>query len=449
MATTPLLPAYEPFDAEEAPLAELGSSIRSKIRLSLIAAAVLLFGLGGAAAVAPIGGAVIGVGQVGVESRVKRVTHPVGGVISEILVRNGGKVRRGDVLMRLDATVSDVDADLSALTVDQMLAQRARLEAEQLGSASIRWPAQLLARNDADARQAIADQSRLFAIRRSEMAGMRAQLRSRMQQYQNQIAGYQAQIAALRKQQELIEPERQGVQDLWERDLVTINRRNQLERTAVDMEGSIASLEATIAQTQSRISEAREQLIQIGETRRSEAGTQLTQINAALNDQQVRRVSAGDVRDRSVIRAPYSGTIDKLAFTTVGEVVRPAETIMEIVPDGDELVVEAAVSPTDIDQVSSGQPARIRFSGFNMQTTPEIAGKVIFVAPERTTNPETQESYYAVRIEIADYRALEQANVELRPGMPAEVFIETGSRSLLSYITKPLRDQLARAFRDG
>jgi len=446
---TKLLPNYNSLGSETDLLPDIGQSIRSKVRLSAIAAAVLLFVFGGAAAFVPIGGAVIATGQVGVESRVKRVTHPAGGVIAEIHVRDGSKVRAGDVLMRLDNTVSGTDADLTSLTVDQMLAQRARLEAEQLGASGIRWPAQLLGRDDPEAREAMGDQSRLFAIRQAELAGMRAQLQSRMRQYEEQISGYQAQINAIRKQQELIGPERQGVQELWDKDLVTINRRNQLERTAVDMEGTIASLSATIAQTRSRIVEAQEQMIQIAQTRRSEAGAQLAQINAALNEQQVRRVSAGDLNSRSIIRAPYSGTVDKLAFATVGDVIRPAETIMEIVPDGDELIIEAAVAPTDVDQVTAEQGARIRFSGFSMQTTPEIAGRVIHVAPERTTNAETQQSFYAVRIAITDTAALARENLTLRPGMPAEVFIQTGKRSLLSYITKPLRDQLARAFRDG
>ncbi|WP_375401983.1 HlyD family type I secretion periplasmic adaptor subunit [uncultured Sphingomonas sp.] len=424
-------------------------NIKSKLRLSLIAIAILVFGLGAAAAFVPMGGAVLGSGQVGVESRVKRIAHPTGGIISAIYVKTGDRVKKGDILMRLDDTVTGADAQLSGLSVDQLLAQRARLEAERLGVAGMGVPPELRGSTDAGARKALADEQKLFAIRRGEQAGMRAQLDARIRQYGQQIAGYRAQIDALQKQTALIEPERRGVKELWDKDLVTISRLNQLERTQVDFQGSIGALQAQIAQTEARITEAREQIIQLGESRRSEAGTQLAQVNGTLNQQQVRSVSAGDTFDRSVIRAPYSGAIDKVAFATIGDVVRPAETIMEIVPDDDRMVVEAMVSPADIDQVRSGQRARIRFSAFSSTATPEIEGEVAVVAPERTTQAETQQSFYAVRVEIDERALSRERQMKLVAGMPAEVFIETGNRSMLSYLTKPLRDQFARAFNDG
>lgn len=424
-------------------------AIDAKLRTSLIAVGVLVFGFGGAAALIPIGGAVVGSGQVGVESRIKRIAHPTGGTIAELKVDNGDHVNRGDVLMRLDDQVSGTDARLSTLSVDQLLAQRARLEADRVGAAAVRWPAELATRDDAGARQAMADEAKLFRVRRQEEAALRAQLQARLSQYRRQNDGYAAQIAALRRQTELIAPEREGVQSLYKRGLVTITRLNQLERTAVDLNGSIAALQAQIAQTEARMAEANEQLIQLGQTRRAEAGTQLASVNAALNQQQVRSVSAGDQHDRSIIRAPYSGTVDKLAFATIGDVVKPAETIMAIVPDQDRLLVEAMVSPTDIDQLRTGQKARIRFTALNTAVTPEIPGRVIFVAPERTSDEATRQSFYAVRVEVDEGALRRTPNVALKAGMPAEVFIETGSRSMLSYIFKPLRDQLQRAFRDG
>lgn len=426
-----------------------GEHMQRRMRGAFIAMGVLVIGFGAAGALIPIGGAVVGSGQIGVESRIKRVAHPTGGIVSEIHIENGEHVTRGQILMRLDDRVSGTNAQLSTLSVVQLMAQRARLEAERLGTNSLSFPVELQTSRDPGARKAIADETNLFAIRRSEASGMAAQLSARASQYQKQIDGYEAQIRALEQQQALIKPEREGVRELWEKDLVTINRLNQLERTAVDMTGNIAALRANIAQTQARITEAREQMIQMRETRRSEAGAQLTQINGALNEQQVRSVSAEDQQDRSLIRAPYSGYIDKLAFATIGDVVKPAETIMEIVPDSDRLIVESAISPTDVDQVRKGQRARIRFSAFNASSTPEYTGRVILVAPERTTNPQTNASFYAVRIAIDEKEMAQKGSLPLKPGMPAETYIETGSRSMLSYITKPLRDQFARAFRDN
>lgn len=423
-------------------------TLDQRLRRARIAMAVLVFGLGGAAAFVPIGGAVVASGQIGVESHVKRVAHPVGGTIAEIYVQNGDHVDRGTPLLRLDDTVSGNDAELSALSVDQLMAQKARLEAEQLGAATITFPPALANRTDAAAVKAMENERKMFAIRQGEQGGLRAQLSARIAQYQQQIAGFQSQIAASRQQMALIRPEREGIQSLYEKGLVTLNRKNQLDRQEVDYQGSVASLQTQIAQTQARITEAREQLIQLGQTRRSDAGTQLASVNAALNQQQQRSVQAGDLQNRSLIRAPHAGIVDKLAFATIGDVVKPGEPILEIVPDGDRKVIEVLVAPSDIDQIAVGQPARIRLSAYSTAATPEVTGKVIQVAADRSVDPESKRAFYAARVSIdpADMKRI--SDLKLIPGMPAEVFIATGSRSMLSYVTKPLRDQFARAFRD-
>lgn len=396
----------------------------------------------------PIGGAVIGTGQVGVESRVKRIAHPTGGVIAEILVGNGEHVDKGQLLMRLDDRVTGADATYSSLTVEQLLAQRGRLEAERLGTGNIRFPPELTAANSASAAKAMEDERRLFAIRRSEEAQLRAQLAAKRSQFSQEIIGYRAQIASLRQQRALIEPERRSVQELWDKQLVTISRLNQLERTAADLEGNIAALQAQIASTQARITEAQEQSIQVSESRRAEAGKELAQVNTMLNQQQLRSITAGDQQFRSEIRAPYSGTVEKVAFAAVGEVVKPAETIMEIVPDADQMVIEALINPQDIDQVRTGQPATIRFTSFNVSATPVVDGRVSYVAMDRSENAESDQSFFVVRI-LINQAELQRERLRLRSGMPAEVHIQTGSRSLLSYVFKPFSDQFARAFRDS
>ncbi|WP_295526727.1 HlyD family type I secretion periplasmic adaptor subunit [Novosphingobium sp. Chol11] len=400
------------------------------------------------AAVVPIGGAVIGGGSVGVEGRVKRIAHPTGGVIAQIFVKNGQHVRQGQLLMRLDDNVTGADKTFSNLSVEQLMAQRARLESERMGLGTINWPAELTGSANPSARKAIADEVHMFSMRQSEERELRAQLAARIKQYNEEIRGIEAQMAAIKEQRRLIEPERQGVKELWDKQLVTINRLNQLERTAVDMEGSVGSLTAQIAQARAKITEAQEQSIQLTQTRRLQAGNDLAQVNTALNQQQLRSVAASDQQGRSEIRAPYSGTIEKIAFAAIGDVIRPAETIMEIVPDQDGMIVEAMVSPEDIDQVRRGQQARVRFSAFNRSTSPEIPGKVVYVASDRSENPELRQSFYMARVEV-DQAAVRKADLALRSGMPAEVYIETGSRSLLSYAIKPISDQFNRSFRDN
>lgn len=433
---------YVPLWSEDAPPPASPPLLRRRLRLAggLMAAMLLV------AALVPIGGAVIAAGQVGIESQVKRIAHPTGGVIAQIAVRNGQHVERGALLVRLDDRVSGAEADYSGLSVEQLLAQRARLEAERMGAPGIAFPPELTMANSANAKAAMADEARLFAIRRAEVGQIRAQLAARVAQFGEQIRGIEAQIASLQEQRKLIEPERKGIADLWERRLVTINRKNQLERTVSELEGSIAAQQAQIARTRAQISETREQQIQTDQSRRSQAGSELAQVNSALNEQRVRAISAGDRQSRSEIRAPYSGTVEKLAFAAVGDVIKPADAILEIVPDREGMVVEAMINPADIDRVRAGAPARVRFTSFNRAATPEIAGKLLYVATDRTTAPDGHSAFYLARLSV-DPAALERAGMDLRSGMPAEIYIETGSRSLFSYLAKPLRDQFARAFR--
>lgn len=434
-------------EQQDAPVGD--ATMNRSGRRALAAVGVLVFGLGFGAAVVPMGGAVIASGHVAVSSQVKRVTHPTGGVIAQLFVHNGDHVRAGDPLLRFDDSVTGGQSELAALSVNQLLAQRARLQAEQLGLDQIRFPEELQRSSSPEAQQAIADETRLFRLRQAEQSALRAQLNARIQQFHRQIAGYNAQISALQQQSRLIAPELAGVKELWDKGLVTISRKNELERSAVDLRGNVGSLEANIAQTSARITETQEQAIQLGQSRRAEAGVQLAALNNTLNDQKLRSLAATDTQDRSVVRASYAGVIDKLAFAASGDVVRPAEPILEIVPDNDELIVEAAVSPADIEQVTNGQSARIRFTTLNSTATPEIAGKVIFVAADQSIDPKQNAAYFPVRIAFSREALQQHPEIKLRPGMPTEAFIETGSRSLLSYLLKPLRDQFARAFLDN
>jgi HlyD family type I secretion membrane fusion protein len=432
---------------QEEALAEAEARLKDRLRRAMFAVAFLVFGLFGMAAFVDISGAVVGSGEIKVDSNVKKVAHPTGGVVSEILVRNGDKVRAGQPMINLDTRVSGVSASMSRQGVVQLLAQQARLEAEVSGRESINFPATLTAQSDPVARAAMDDERRQFALQLGERAATHAQLSERIGQLDQQINGYERQLLAIRQQEALIGPELEGLRALWEKKLVTITRLNQLERTAVDLRGSAGSLQANIAQARARITETREQLIQVTQTARRDAGRQLGEVTARLNDQQIRDVSADEANTRAVIRAPADGIVDKLTLSTIGGTVQPFEPIAEIVPIGEMMVVETPISISDIDRVFVGQAARIHFSAFNAQTTPEIPGKVSWVSAEKTVDEHSGMSYYKVRVAI-DRKALAEAHVpKLVSGMPAETYIQTGARSMLSYLTKPLRDQMGRAFR--
>jgi HlyD family type I secretion membrane fusion protein len=222
-----------------------------------------------------------------------------------------------------------------------------------------------------------------------------------------------------------------------------------MERTAIELEGAAASYTSQVAQARARIAEIRQTSFQLEQDARAQAGLELTEVLTALNDQTVRSVAAQDTLDRSLLRAPHDGIVNKLAFTTIGGVVPPTQTILEVVPDQDALTVEARVNPIDIDQLRLDQPAILRFSAFSAQTTPEINGKVAHISAERFTDEMTGQQYYKVRVETTDAEMARLGDLKLVPGMPVEAFIQTGERSLLSYLTKPLRDQFSRAFREG
>lgn len=402
----------------------------------------------GTTALIPIGGAVVASGQVNVMSRVKRVAHPRGGVVQRIFVEDGQHVEKGQVLARLDDTVSGATSRLSGLTVTQLLAQRARLQAEAAGAASVAWPAALDGRSDPDAAAAMAGEQALFASHRAEAQAQRAAILAQIDQYHAELAGFSAQRDSARAQRTLIQPERDGLDTLFRKGLVSVTRRNQIERTAMELDGSVGTLAGNIAATRGRIAEARAQLAKDSATRRADAGTQLAALNASLNEQEITRTSAVDQRDAAAVRAPWSGTVSHLLVSAVGELVPANEVIAEIVPDRDRFEVEAVIAPEDVDRVRPGRPAHVRFSAFSRTATPEVTGTVSFVGPNRTNSPDGKSSYYLARIAIDARQLAATPSIRLRAGMPAEVYVETGSRSMLSYVLKPLSDQFARALRD-
>lgn len=427
------------------PDAHLAGGLPRLVRLTAVLFAVLL----ALAILVPIGGAVIGMGMVAAEGRVKQIAHPVGGTVAEIAVKNGQHVRKGDILLKLDDRVSGADAALSSLSVDQLSAQQARLEAELRGLSAIAFPPALASRTDGKVRAIMAEEERIFALRRSELSALSDQFQARARQSQQQIIGYQAQISALRQQAQLVASEQRNMRTLYEKKLVTLSRYNQGERQLTEITGSIASLNAQIAQARAQSSEAGAQSAQMVQTRLADAATQLAAVKAQLNQQRVKNIAAVDTHERTVIRASQDGVVDKLVPATIGGVIKPAETLMVIVPDGNSFVVDGTISPADIDQVRVGQPARVRLSALSVANTPELDGKVVYVGADPVTDEKSGQRLVPVRIALQTRSLGEAMAKAVKPGLPAELFIETGSRSMLSYLTKPLRDQFARAFKDN
>ncbi|MEO6218112.1 MAG: HlyD family type I secretion periplasmic adaptor subunit [Sphingomonas sp.] len=439
-----------PIDAFTVPEEEddFGSGrLRTRTRRAFMLMAVLIFGFFGLGAILKIGGAVVGSGEVTVDSSVRTISHATGGVLTALLVRDGDHVTKDQILMRLDTSVSKVGSQSASTGLDQLLARRARLQAERDQASAIHFPPELV--RGAGGHDTMASERRLFNLRREERRGTLSLLGDRIRQYESQIRSFEVQIEATERQIVLIQPELAGLRKLYARQLVPINRINQMERTAVQLEGSKAALESNIAEARAHISETREQMLNVDKSARSDAGNALAEVSTQINEQQLRSASAGDTFARSVIRAPQSGVVDRIAFTTIGSAVPAAQPILQLVPDRDRLVVEAKVRPQDIDQLRIGQSARVVFSGLERQTTPDIPAKVIFLSPDQIQDTRTGQTYYRIRVQLDAKGMADAPQIALKAGMPAEVFVQTGDRSILSFLMKPLFDQLRHAFREG
>ncbi len=425
------------------------TAIKRSLRTAMGLLLFLVVGMGGMAALIHINGAVIAPGSVAVASEVKKIQHPTGGVVSEIRVQDGSRVRAGDILLSLDPTASEANASIVGSAVDQLTARQARLEAER-DSRGIRFPPDLLARRSQPGVSGIlSDEERLYKLHIDTRAGQKAQLGERQAQLRQEIDGYQQEADAKQKQIALIESELVGVRQLYVQKLVPLTRLNGLERDAVQLRGDVAQIAATVAEAKGKISEIQLQIIQIGQDARSQAGNELTDVQNRLSDLKQRKVAADQDYKRIVIRAPQSGVVDRLAIHTIGGVIAPGEAILYIVPDKDRLHVEAKIRTSDIDEVTKGQAASLRFSAFNMRTTPEIKGLVSDVSADAHTEERTGASYYVATIDIPDGELKRLHGLLLVPGMPVESFIQTRPRSMLSYVTKPLANQFRRSFREG
>lgn len=425
-------------------------SLKRTTRNGLIAIAVLVFGCGGLMAFLPMAGAVIASGEVSVESHVKQIAHPFGGVAADILVRDGDKVKEGDLLIRLDDTVAGANAEFTGLSLDQLLAKEARLRAVRDGLAAVNFPAELRARaaEDPNVAAIMRDEARSLTLSRQARGDQQNQLQARISQTQAEIASFQSRAAAYERQAALIGQELAQTRELYESSLSTLDRVNALERAQVGLQAERSAALSGVIEAQARIGELRTQMAGLGSENRSQAALELAQVQAMISESRQREVTASDTNDRTAIRAPQSGTVNRLAIQTIGGVVPAGQMLMEIVPDSDRLVVKAHVAITDIDNVGVGQPAFLRFSALSMRTTPELQGTVTQVDPNRTVDQATGAAFYNATVEISEEEFAKLGEAQLAVGMPVEVFIQTGQRTILNYIMRPLTDQLNRALRE-
>lgn len=425
------------------------ASMQRSILSGAVVAGLLAFGVGGWAATAELAGAVIAPGLLVVESDVKKVQHPTGGVVGELRVRDGYRVKAGDVLVRLDDTQTRAALGIVTKALDELAARRARNEAERDDAGTIQFPAELLARtDDPDVAKLVHGEERLFEARRSARFGKARQLRERIGQLLEQVQGLADQLTAKRKEIELIGQELKGVRELWQKNLIQMGRVTALERDAARLEGERGALVSTIAQTRGRVTETELQIDQIDQDLKSEVSRDLAEMRAKMSELGEKKIGIVDQLKRVEIRAPQDGVVHQSTIHTVGGVISNGEAIMLIVPEADVLALEARIAPQDIDQVRLGQRAILRFTAFNRRTTPEINGEVSRISADVSQEQRTGAAFYTIRVKIPESELERLKGLRLVPGMPVESFIQTGERTVLSYLLKPLSDQFTKAWRE-
>jgi HlyD family secretion protein len=424
------------------------ASIRRHVIFGVLVVLLLGGGVGGWAATSEITGAIIAQGQIVVDSNVKKVQHPSGGIVGELRARDGDKVKAGDVVVRLDDTVTRANLAIVTKGLNELNARRARLDAERNGAAGIKFPSELAASTNPEVAAVLTSETRLFEARLVARNGQRAQLRQQIEQLKEETEGLSAQRTAKSKEIELIHRELLGVKELFAKNLVQLNRLTQLERETARIEGERGQIIATMAQARVKTSETELKILQIDQDLASEVNKEMREIDAKVGEFVERKITAEDQLKRVDIRSPQDGTVFQSAVHTVGGVIQAGEPIMLIVPEADNLAVEAKANPQDIDQLKLGQKAMLRFTNFNQRTTPEIFGTLTRISADASVDQRTGMSFYTLRIGLSPDEVAQLGDVKLVPGMPVETFMQTGDRTVISYLAKPFVDQVKRAFRE-
>lgn len=423
----------------------------SHIVAGVIVLAVLVGGVGAWSALAQLSGAVIASGELRKESNRQVVQHPDGGIVAEILVREGQTVAAGDVLLRLDETRQRAELAIINVQLDEALATMVRLRAERDGQEIMSLPDEVSDRlgNDNELASVVEGQRKLFQARLEGMRSEKAQLSSRIEQTERRIDGTNEQILAVERQSDLIGEEVVSQQTLFDQGLATQAPLNALKREAAELEGEVARLRSTIAEAESEIAATHVALLQLNGDRREEAIDELRPLTAEVAELKQRRISIADQLARTDVKAPRAGVVDALSVFARESVIMPADPLLYIVPKDEALIVAVEVTPIEIDSVHLGQDVDVRFPAFNARTTPSVSGRVQAISADRRLDDQSDESFYAVEIAL-DEKDVDQVidKADLLPGMPVEAYLQTESRTPISYLTKPLTDQIARAMRE-
>ncbi len=435
---------------DQTTLSSIQSSRKKHMHWGLGLVGALVLGLGGWASIAEINSAVITSGSIAVDGQAKKVQHQEGGIVGEILVRDGDEVKAGDVLFRLDETLVKANLAITRKRLHQMQAQEARLSAEWRHDAKVTFPAALLelAKTDEVAATAVEGEQALFAARQQGIAGRKKQLGEQIEQLEQQIEGQKLQRDAKSESIDLVTQQLKDFSTLLDKRLINASQVTGIKRERAGLVGDRGELISRIAQTREAISEKRIQILQLDEEFLEKVLNDLQTLRAKIAELEEQEIAAQDRLKRIDIRSPGSGFVHQLSVHTVGGVIAPGDTLMMVVPEDSELLIESRVQPVDVDQLKVGQEAYVRLAAFDQRTTPELSASVLNVSPDLTRDEVTGEAFYLARLKILESELPKLGGQTLLPGMPVEGFIQTGERTVLSYFIKPLKDQIAHALKE-
>ncbi len=421
------------------------------LRLAALTLLVLVLGFGGWAAGARISGAVISMGHLDIKDRKQVVEHPEGGVIEAVLVNEGASVTAGEVLIRLDGAHLNSELALIEARYFELIARRARLEAERDGNPEIRLPDELRdgARRRDDLRAQIDGQARLLQARRDTTSGLITQLKQRRVQIMAQIDGITAQIEALQRQRALAEQERITQMELSQKGLARMAPVLALERELARLDGHAAALRADRAAAAERHEEIGQQILSLSAQLREEAERDLQEISAQLPELTERLRALHERIDRLELRAPTDGVVHDLQITTPRAVLRPAEPALFVIPQDQPWFITARIPPAAIDQVWIGQPAGVAFPGTGTRELPPLLADVVHISADAFLEQSTGNNYYRVELALTPDTIAALGERAILPGMPVDVFLQTGSHTPLQYLTRPLTSFFVRALREN
>ncbi|HZH28774.1 MAG TPA: HlyD family type I secretion periplasmic adaptor subunit [Azospirillaceae bacterium] len=431
-------------------LAESGPRTRSTILAGTIVTVVFVGGFGGWASLAPLSSASVAGGMVVAEGERRTVQHLEGGIVRDILVREGDRVRSGQVLVRMHDAQAAAAVEVLRVQRDLLHTQEVRLMAEADGAADPAFPEDLVsaARHDPRVASAVAGQEALFRVRRDAFESQIQTLRHRMDQENAAAAAAVNQIRFYADQIRLIREEAAGVQQLLDKGLERRPRLLALQRAEADLMARSAEAEGLMYRSREAVAGLVSQIEQLKSTRRNEVGTELQQVRSQLAATTEKLRGEADVLERRDVLAPLDGIVMGLRVFSPGAVVRPGDPILDIVPSGEDLVVKANVPPLDIDDVHVGLDAEVRLSAYRQRVVPPVRGEVFFVSADAVTDPKSGTSFYEAKIRIDPDELARNPDIQMQAGMPAEIMILTGARSFFGYLLQPMVDGFHRAFRE-